>query len=86
MHVEIITPDKTLHSGDAKLVQLPGEKGIFEILVNHAAIISSLNEGLVKVIDPNNKNFFFKITGGVVECKSNDVIVLASDGEVSTGK
>lgn len=86
MHVEIITPDKTLHSGDAKLVQLPGEKGVFEILVNHASIISSLKEGLIKVIDQNDKKYFFQISGGVVECKSNNVIVLASEGEFSSGK
>jgi F-type H+-transporting ATPase subunit epsilon len=85
MLVEIITPDKKLYSGEAKLVKLPGEKGEFEILVNHAAIISSLKKGLIKVIDLNDKKLFFDITGGVVECRSNNIIVLASDGEPSTG-
>jgi len=85
MLVEIITPIQKLYSGEAKLVQLPGEKGEFEILVNHAAIISSLKKGLIKIIDQNDKKFFFDITGGVVECRSNDIIILASDGELSSG-
>jgi F-type H+-transporting ATPase subunit epsilon len=86
MLVEIITPVKKLFSGEAKLVQLPGEKGVFEILVNHAAIISSLKKGLVKIIDPNDKKLFFDITGGVVECRSNNVIILASEGEITSEK
>jgi F-type H+-transporting ATPase subunit epsilon len=86
MVVEIITPDQKLYSGEAKLVQLPGEKGVFEILVNHASIISSLQKGLVKVIDQNDKKLFFDITGGVVECKLNDIIILATEGEISVQK
>jgi len=80
MHVEIITPEKVLHSGKAKLIQLPGESGMFEILINHAPVISSLKEGKVKVIDQEGKKYFFEISGGVVECKSNNVIVLANNG------
>jgi len=86
MLIEIITPVKKLYSGEAKLLQLPGEKGVFEILTNHAAIISSLNKGVVKVIDQNDKKFFFEISGGVAECKSNNIIVLASEGEPSSQK
>jgi F-type H+-transporting ATPase subunit epsilon len=80
MQLEVITPDKMLFSGEAKLVQLPGESGLFEILDNHAPIISSLQKGVVKVIDINNEKQLFEITGGVVECKSNNVIVLANNG------
>lgn len=81
MRLEIITPIKTLYSDEISLVKLPGKKGFFEILKNHAPIVSSLAAGLVKVIDSNKKEYFFEIQGGVVECKSNNIIVLANDGE-----
>jgi len=80
MRLEIITPIKTLYSDEISLVQLPGMKGSFEILKNHASIVSSLAPGSVKVIDSNKKTFFFEIQGGVVECKSDNIIVLANDG------
>jgi F-type H+-transporting ATPase subunit epsilon len=81
MRLEIITPVKTLYSDEISLVKLPGMKGSFEILKNHAPIVSSLAAGPVKVIDSNKKEHFFEIQGGVVECKSNNIIVLANDGE-----
>ena len=79
MTVDILTPEKKLYSGEATLVQLPGVEGSFEILNNHAPIISALKNGTVKVKDASgNKNF--TITGGFVECLHNKVIVCAEGG------
>jgi F-type H+-transporting ATPase subunit epsilon len=80
MRLEIVTPIKTLYSDEITLVQLPGMKGSFEILKNHASIVSSLSSGTVKVIDSNKKTHLFEIQGGVVECKSDIIIVLANEG------
>ncbi len=49
MHLEIITPEAKLFSGEANAVQLPGNDGIFQVLNNHAPIIAALKEGIVKV-------------------------------------
>jgi F-type H+-transporting ATPase subunit epsilon len=83
MHLEIITPVKPLYSGDVILVRLPGSKGGFEILKGHAPIISSLEKGVVKIIDENKIDKFCQIGGGVVECKSDNIIVLADNGEMT---
>lgn len=77
MLLEIITPDKTVYSGQVKLVQLPGSKGTFEILNNHAPIISTLNKGKIKVEEESGNEIFFDVDGGVVENKDNKIIVLA---------
>lgn len=77
MLLEIITPDKLIYSGKIKLVQLPGTKGAFEILNNHAPIISTLDKGRIKVIEESGKELFFDVDGGVVENKDNKIIVLA---------
>lgn len=77
MFLEIITPDKKVFSGEVKLIQVPGSKGAFEILKNHAPIISTLDKGTIKVVDLYDQEQFFEIDGGVIENKSNKIIVLA---------
>ena len=76
MYLEIITPEKKVFEGDIKLVQLPGSKGAFELLNNHAPIISTLEKGKIKVEDATGKVHFFDVDGGVVENKANKIIVL----------
>jgi F-type H+-transporting ATPase subunit epsilon len=76
MFLEIITPDKKIFEGEAKRVRLPGSKGLFEILNNHAPIISTLAKGTIRVIDKDNKKHKFEVDGGVVENKRNKIIVL----------
>lgn len=76
MYLEIITPDKKIFEGEVNLIQLPGSKGAFEILKNHAPIISTLDKGTIKIQDMNNKEQLFEVDGGVVENKSNKIIVL----------
>jgi len=77
MDLEIITPDKKVYEGQVKLVKVPGSKGSFEILNNHAPIISILDRGEVKVIDNDDKTDYYNITGGVVEVQQNNIIILA---------
>jgi len=77
MYIEIITPDKKLYAGEIRRVNLPGTMGQFEILNNHAPIISTLEKGEVKVTDMNNRIILIKINGGLVETKDNKIIVLA---------
>jgi F-type H+-transporting ATPase subunit epsilon len=77
MFIEIITPDKKIFSGEVSLIQLPGTNGSFEILNNHAPIISTLAKGKIKIIDSEKQTQFFEIKSGVVEVLKNKVIVLA---------
>ncbi len=76
MELEILSPDKKIYSGEIKLVKLPGAKGSFEVLKNHAPIISTLEKGKIKVIDVNNDIKIFEISDGVVEVLDNKIIVL----------
>ncbi|WP_347839508.1 ATP synthase F1 subunit epsilon [uncultured Draconibacterium sp.] len=76
MHLEIITPDKKIFEGEVTLIQLPGSKGGFEILKNHAPIISTLDKGILKIQEENGNEQEFEVDGGVVENKANKIIVL----------
>ncbi len=77
MFLEIITPDKTIFKDEIKLIQLIGSKGSFEILKNHAPIVSTLESGNLKILDKNDKEIFFSIKGGAIEASHNKIIVLA---------
>lgn len=77
MLLEIIAPDHQLYSGEVDLVQVPGSKGSFQILRNHAPIISTLDRGQIKIVDQKGGTTFFDVDGGVIEAKNNKIIVLA---------
>ena len=77
MNLQIITPDDKVFDGEVKLVQVPGSKGSFQILNNHAPIISTLDSGDIKIIDGEDKTSFITISGGVIEVKNNEIIILA---------
>ena len=91
MYLEIITPEAILFSGEVTSVAVPGVSGEFEMLNNHAPIVSLLKEGHVKVygditLDEEIEKQFTKgkvkgvwlaINSGTIELKENKVIVLA---------
>lgn len=76
MKVKITKPDKTLFEGEAKLLQLPGTGGLFEILKDHAPIISSLSKGSLRIVTAADESLTFDIRGGVVKGQKNDILIL----------
>jgi F-type H+-transporting ATPase subunit epsilon len=58
-------------------VQLPGVDGSFEIMNHHAALISVLKKGKIKVEIKGENPIFFDINGGVIEVLENNVQILA---------
>jgi len=77
MTLEIITPEKKLFSGEVNSVKFPGTNGEFEILNNHAPIISTLSNGEIRVMTHDKDTKKFNINGGVIEMQNNKIIVLA---------
>ena len=77
MFLEIVTPDKKIFSGEIKQVKVPGTKGPFEVLNNHASIISTLIKGEVKIVSPDGEKLLYSISSGVIEVKNNKIVVLA---------
>ena len=85
MHLEIVSPEKTIFSGEAKSVYLPGSEGHFQVLNNHAPIVSTLKKGeiLIDGVDNlesdslvfSNGKASLEIKSGVVEMKKNKLII-----------
>ena len=76
MTLEILTPDQTVYKGEVTSVTVPGALGSFEVLNDHAPIISILEDGKV-IIREGKTEQIYEIKGGVVEVIDNKVIVLA---------
>ena len=77
MRIEIITPDKKIYDGEIKSVRVPGKKGSFQVLKDHAPIISTLDGGAVRMVDQENNEVIYNISGGIIEVKANKIILLA---------
>ena len=89
MHLEIVTPEQVLFSGEVDQVSVPGINGEFQMLNNHAPVVSVLKKGGIKLagnvelsekakalFNEENGKKVFPIDGGVVELSNNKVIVL----------
>lgn len=78
MLLEIVTPKATIYKGEIALVKVPGSKGSFEVMQNHALLTSTLEPGEIKVVEINRSVIFFDITEvGIIEVKKNHVVVLS---------
>ena len=77
MKIEIITPDRKIFEGDIKSIRVPGKKGSFQVLKDHAPIISPLENGPVIMVDQQGNETRYEINGGVIEVKANTIILLA---------
>lgn len=84
MHLEILTPEKKIFTGDVYGVQLPGVTGLFEVLDRAAPLVSALKEGRVKVLKDKQYNTLavVNIRGGFVEVLDNKTTVLAEGADV----
>lgn len=75
MYLEIITPDSNIFAGEVLSATLPGKKGSFQVLKNHAAIISTLEAGTIKYRTAQGE-VSLEITGGLAEVLNNNIQVL----------
>ena len=88
MFIEIVSPEKTIFTGNITSAYLPGSEGFFQILDNHAPIVSTLKNGIIELKgdfqEDTSKNLSLlgvnkatlEIESGVVEMKNNNLIIL----------
>ena len=88
MFIEIVSPEKTIFTGNITSAYLPGSEGFFQILDNHAPIVSTLKNGIIELKgdfqEGTSKNLSLlggnkaslEIESGVVEMKNNKLIIL----------
>ncbi len=72
LRLKIVSPERIEFEGEVESVMVPGTLGQFEILVNHAPIISSLEKGTVTYTTPTGSHSI-EIIGGFAEVQKNKV-------------
>lgn len=81
MNLEIVTPQKVVFSGKVQSVSVPGAVSPFQVLNNHAPIVSTLDPGIVKVVDESDKTIFFATNSGFTEVRKNQISVLVENAD-----
>ena len=81
LSVEIVTAQSVVYKGEASSVSVQGSQSPFTILVNHSPIVSSLDDGILKIKDVNDKKLAFITSSGFVEVNKNVVSVLVEYAE-----
>lgn len=74
---QVLTPEGSRFSGDVVSVSVPGASGSFQMLYNHAPIISALDVGRVDIQKADNTTLTYAVSGGFVEMNDNQVTLLA---------
>lgn len=81
INIEIVTPSKLAFKGKVKSVTVPGSSGSFQVLFNHAPLLSTFEIGRIKLVDVEDKEFEFATSGGTVEVLGNKILLLADSFE-----
>lgn len=82
LNLEIITPSKIVFSGEINSITVPGTSGSFQVLVNHAPLISTFEIGEIKIEDVQAKKLSYSTAGGTIEVDNNKILVLADSLEL----
>jgi F-type H+-transporting ATPase subunit epsilon len=77
LHLEIVSPEKKVFEGDVTAVTAPGVLGEFQVLYNHAPLVSTLEKGRIKIIFENESEKLYNTSGGLLEVRNNKVSILA---------
>ncbi len=77
IHVDIVSAEGEIHSGDARMIYAPAMMGEVGIAPRHAPMLSPLSPGQVRVEDVNGEEHFYYVTGGLIEVQPHAVTVLA---------
>ena len=81
MNISVLTPDREIFEGTITSVTVPGTNGMFQILENHAAIVSSLGSGKVEITKADGQAMTFTISKGFIEVNNNNVSLLVQGVE-----
>lgn len=76
LDIEIVTPQNTVFSGKIQSVTLPGSVAPFQVLYNHAPIVTSLDLGYIKIVDESSNIIKYASTEGFAEVRKNVISIL----------
>jgi len=81
INLEIITPEKIIYKDSVDSITIPGTKGMFQVLKDHAPLMSTIEIGVITV-SKSDENTYLTTAGGTIEVLNNNVLILADSVEV----
>ncbi len=79
MELVVLTPEEQYFNGDIKSITVPGVSGEFEVLENHAPLVSAIAEGRVKIVKKDGESVIFDVNRGFLEVINNDLALLVNE-------
>jgi len=87
MDLIVLTPDKKVFEGKVNRISAPGVEGEFEVLDNHAALVSSLRDGSVLITPADSKDLLsLSIQSGFIEVLDNKVSLLVLEAKAAVAE
>ena len=80
IHVDVVSAEESIFSGEAKFVALPGEAGELGIYPRHTPLITRIRPGSVRITTADDQEEFVFVAGGILEVQPNCVTVLSDRG------
>jgi F-type H+-transporting ATPase subunit epsilon len=77
IHVDVVSAEASIYSGEAKFIALPGESGELGIYPRHTPLITRIRPGAVRIERPDGSEEFVFVAGGILEVQPTTVTVLA---------
>jgi len=84
LKINILTPAGQVYSEDITSCMIPGVEGQFQVLENHAALLSIVEIGPIKIVDANAKTIYFATSGGMCEVIDNNINLVVESAELSS--
>ena len=81
INLEIITPEKIIYKDSVDSITVPGSKGMFQVLKDHAPLMSTIEIGVI-TFKKNDESKYLTTAGGTIEVLNNNVLILADSVEV----
>lgn len=80
--VEVVTPERVVYSGDARIVVAKGVEGDLGILPNHMPLVTPLKIAPVQIKKADDSSDFIAISGGLLEVRKDKITILAQSAEL----
>ncbi len=81
INLEIITPEKIIYKDSVDSITIPGSKGMFQVLKDHAPLMSTIEIGVI-TLNKSDEKTYLTTAGGTIEVLKNNVLILADSVEV----
>lgn len=81
-HLEVVTQDHTVYSGEVASLVAPGAEGYLGVLAHHAPMVVALQPGELRFTGPEGVEQIYAVSGGFLQVSANQAIVLADTAEL----